>query len=251
MGIVVKRGNDRRDGRSRRADLGGLGIPFGDQSLRKIHRDVHGLFFVGVKVNHRRFHALEGEHRAFAESEVAGGPAVETGGFPVIDELWQARSFQRPPIEQHAIGALNGSERAPFVGGEISVVASHEADQAPCCGAEREAEQQAAGACGETQMSRKGEKVLGFHAPNLLSFEIGVVIGGQKNCKRVVISGISGNLRLHVATVGLTIRQLCLQFTPAATIRASSAARRSEIGGRRSASGLRPPPSALRLALSP
>src|SRR6266571_4472486 len=146
----------------------------------------------------------------------------ESGGFPVIDELSQARSFQRPPIEQHAIGALNGSESAPFVGGETSVVAGHEANQAPCCGAEREAEQQAAGAGGEMQVGRKGKKVLGFHAPNLLSFEIGVVIGGQKNCKRVVISVISGNLRSRLATVRLTIRKFSLELSPPATIEASS-----------------------------
>ena len=39
---------------------------------------------------------------------------------PVIDEFREARTFQGPPIQQHAIAALNGRERAPFMGDIIS-----------------------------------------------------------------------------------------------------------------------------------
>ena len=93
-----------------------LRIPLRDQSLREPHRDIHRVFVVAVKINHRSLHPLQGDEQAFGlVIQRARRSASQAGLVPIVNKPGKLSRLQRIPRKQNAVGALHRCERAPFM----------------------------------------------------------------------------------------------------------------------------------------
>src|SRR5258706_3061100 len=101
-------------GAASRADQRRLRVPFRDKPLRELYRDIDRLLLYRIEVDHRCLHPLSRNHSALSKER---WPLLTRARVcPIINEFWQPRRLQRPPIQQHSISSLDSSQRTPFIG---------------------------------------------------------------------------------------------------------------------------------------